>query len=125
MTLLKPDDIRHKLGNTSKILQADDYKILKLVLKYSEEIEELEEGNKTLTEGIKANFELQNKIQDDLDFVNKELEESKKTIAELETLAWNGAVTDGGHHKQHYLEEILKILDPKNKLGLEFEGIAP
>jgi len=32
-------------------------------------------------------------------------------IEKAKTLATNGLLTDGGHHKQWYLEEILKALD--------------
>jgi hypothetical protein len=32
-------------------------------------------------------------------------------IEKVKELATNGLLTDGGHHKQWYLEEILKALD--------------
>ena len=50
-------------------------------------------------------------------------------LEQIKELAREGAQTDGGHHKQWYLEEILRLIDP---LESEFyekyvgkEGIPP
>jgi hypothetical protein len=51
-------------------------------------------------------------------------------ISELAELALEGLTTDGAHHKQWYLEKMLKLLTPNDyeKTKEEFnwdEGIPP
>lgn len=41
----------------------------------------------------------------------------------LKEIITNALFTDGGHHKQWYLAQMLKILDPI--VTIEDEGIAP
>ena len=51
-------------------------------------------------------------------------------VAEIESLALEAIQTDGGHHKQWYLEKILEMCgweDPKElqRIYPHEEGIAP
>jgi hypothetical protein len=43
------------------------------------------------------------------------------SLEEIKELARSGIITDGSHHKQWYLEEILKIIDEKMLLAIKEE----
>jgi len=55
----------------------------------------------------------------------------KHEIEKIEKLCCDGMCTDGGHHKQWYLEQIFKLvakpetLNSLRESGFEWEGIAP
>ncbi|KKL78792.1 hypothetical protein LCGC14_2021330 [marine sediment metagenome] len=52
----------------------------------------------------------------------------KRKLAEIMELAKDGLFTDGGHHKQWFLEEIFKLAGGEidEEMQQEFEeGIAP
>lgn len=57
---------------------------------------------------------------------NEEISENKEQIIEL---LKEGLWTDGAHHKQWYLYEVLELIDPKIAKDIERltgdKGIAP
>ena len=53
---------------------------------------------------------------------------AKRKLSEIMEMARDGLVTDGGHHKQWYLEEIFKLAGGEitEEMQQSFEeGIAP
>ena len=53
------------------------------------------------------------------------MKRNKKTQKIVKELILDGLLTDGGHHKQWYLEEIAKALDIDLSNEEYEEGVAP